>query len=331
MNDVTDTAITRPGETLVSLDAAPYFPATLAQPWHYATSRDRKTRTMQDHFAAVPLFRREVAEWITIWLNASGGDDKSATRAEWYGDTLVILEGSYEHADDYRPEVIRPDEDGRYQLAPGWLWVDEEPTATFAADLDDATTTALRILARDGGTPSADERHTLLGFVAGGLDADDERRARVEHAAGELDQQRAANVGARMRAPIRCRDCAGTFPGLEGDSPDEPVRYCTALPIRLADYVPFFDVDEPLSLEHQRFLADEPCGELCHCAPATPEAEYLLGTGNRAEQIERLLATQGKTVEMCGPCNTLIFASTNEEKTRFWAEHPDCQWDFHKD
>lgn len=45
---------------------------------------------------------------------------------------MVILTGSYEHTDGYRP-----DENGRYQLAPGWLWVDAAPTATFAAELDD--------------------------------------------------------------------------------------------------------------------------------------------------------------------------------------------------
>lgn len=225
MNDVLDTPITRPGEELVSLDDAPYFPATLTQPWNYAGWKNLTTGQEHDYFAAVPWFRREVAEWIAVWLNTVG-DDESAARAEWYGDALVILEGSYDHIDGYRPEVIRPDEHGRYQLAPGWLWGDEEPTATLVAELDDATTAALRILARDGGTPDADERRTLLAFVAGGPDADDEHRARAEQAADALVQQRAASA-AGTRAPIQCRDCAGTFPGLEGNSPEGQIQYCT--------------------------------------------------------------------------------------------------------
>ncbi|WP_018685339.1 hypothetical protein [Actinokineospora enzanensis] len=329
MNDAHDPAITRPGEMLVHLDDAPRYPATLGTPWHYATSFDRKARLAQDHFAAVPLFRKEVAEQVAIWLNTTSGDSRDATRAEWHGDALVLVEGSYEHTDGYRPEVIRPDEHGRYQLAPGWLWVEEDPDDVIA-ELDESTVTALRILARDGDRLTPDERRALLGYAAGGPDADDESLARAEHAADALEQQHAASA-AGNHAPIRCRDCGGTYPGLEGDSPEGQVRYCTELPTRLADFVPFFDVDEPFPQEHHRFLSDETCGELCHCAPTTPEAEYLLGTGHRTEQIEELLATQGKTVEMCGPCNTLIFASNDEEKTRFWAEHPDCQWDYHKD
>lgn len=321
-----DAPITRPGETLVSLDLddAPYFPAALDKPWTYATWKSRKTGEEHGYNSAVPRFRREVAEWIAVWLNSASGDDESAARAEWYGDTLVILEGSYEHTDGYRPEVIRPDEHGRYQLAPGWLWVEEEPTATLAAGLDDTTTAALRILAHDGGTPNADERDTLLKFVAGGPD-EAARRARAA-----LNQQRAASTTG-FRAPIRCRDCAGTFPGLEGDSGEAPIRYCTALPTRLADFTPFFDVDEPFLAEHRLFLMTQECGELCHCAPTTPEAEYLMGTGKRAEQIRQVLATQGKTVERCEPCNVLVFAAAEEEKTQFWARHADCQSGYYED
>lgn len=102
-------------------------------------------------------------------------------------------------------------------------------------------------------------------------------------------------------------------------------------PTRLADFVPFFDAAEQFPLTHHRFFPEDRCSELCHCAPATPEDEYLLGTCARAQQIEELLAAQGKTVEMCGPCNTLIFASTAEDKDQFWAEHPNCQWDYYED
>lgn len=66
MNDVIDTAITRSGETLASLDDAPYFPATLDQPWNYATWMSEKTGAEHGYHAAVPRFRREVAEWIAV-------------------------------------------------------------------------------------------------------------------------------------------------------------------------------------------------------------------------------------------------------------------------
>lgn len=331
MNDAVDSTLTGPGETLVQLDASPRFPATLGEPLHYAITPPLHGSAGQEHHTAVPHFRREVAELIAIWLHATGSDDENATRSEWYGDALVLVEGSYEHTIGYEPEVIRPDEHGRYQLAPGWLWSDEQPTAEVVAELDDHALTALRILAREGGSRTPQEHRALLEYVTGGPDADDGSRARAQHAADKLDQQRAASA-AGTREPIRCRDCAGSYRGLEGDHAEQvPARYCTTLPTRLADFVPFFDVDEPFPLTHDVFLRDRECGELCHCAPTTPEAEYLMGTGIRAEQIKQLLAAQGKTVEMCGPCNTLTFASNDEEKARFWAEHPDCQWDYGRD
>lgn len=93
-------------------------------------------------------------------------------------------------------------------------------------------------------------------------------------------------------------------------------------------YVPFFDVAERFVVDH-RDVFGKPCGEgePCGCAPSTPEEEYLLSSAQRTEQIEALLATQGRTVELCGPCNTLIVAGADQEKRAFWARHSDCEWD----
>ncbi|WP_158886190.1 hypothetical protein [Amycolatopsis anabasis] len=101
------------------------------------------------------------------------------------------------------------------------------------------------------------------------------------------------------------------------------------LPTRLSDYVPHFDVAEQFPLKHRVFVSGE-CDELCYCAPSDAEGEYLLSSAKRSEQIRELLATQGKTVEMCGPCNTVIFAGNEAEKDEFWSQHDGCVWDYDK-
>ncbi|SFQ31587.1 hypothetical protein [Amycolatopsis rubida] len=96
-------------------------------------------------------------------------------------------------------------------------------------------------------------------------------------------------------------------------------------PTRLADYVPCFDVPSPLDLDHDAFMFGG-CGELCRCAPDSAEAEYLMSRAPRRREILPLLAAQGKTAEMCGPCNIVVFAATDKDWAIFWAAHTDCVW-----
>ncbi|ATY17123.1 hypothetical protein CU254_41845 (plasmid) [Amycolatopsis sp. AA4] len=96
-------------------------------------------------------------------------------------------------------------------------------------------------------------------------------------------------------------------------------------PTRLADYVPLFDVTSPLPLDHDPFAFGE-CGERCRCAPDSAEGEFLMSSSQRRDEIRALLTAEGKTAEMCGPCNALVFAASDEDRARFQAEHEDCPW-----
>ncbi|WP_406639088.1 hypothetical protein [Amycolatopsis sp. WGS_07] len=307
------TAIARRDETLFRLGSGPLFPGIPDQTGTGVPSTDGSRRT-------VPLFRTEVAELVAIRLNAASDQDQTATRAQWYGDALVLLDGRYEHTPGFEPAVIRPDDYGRY-LMPGMPWTQEHPSEALAGARDDHVMTALRILAHCDGIHDADDRDWLFRHVAGGRDADEKILARVHRAAEELHRQLGA-AGRGNRPPVLCRECARPFPGLLGDAAPRPFRYCTEIPTRLEDFIPFFDVPAPFPLEHRglfRYCGPGPC----YCAPTTPEGEWLLSIGYRCMQIEELLATQGKKVLHCGSCNAAAITTPGDEE-QFWAEHSPC-------
>ncbi|ATY17121.1 hypothetical protein CU254_41835 (plasmid) [Amycolatopsis sp. AA4] len=156
----------RPDETLVQSGGAPLFPAETAGP------------------DSAPGFRRAVAEWIAIRLNATWlHGSNTLRRAEWHDDVLRLVETGYEHDAGYQPEQIRPDGHGLYRISHPWEWAEADlsvPADAAAVPLPAYTVTALAALASD--RELADytdaEKRALLDHVADG-DRDLRWRARL--------------------------------------------------------------------------------------------------------------------------------------------------------
>jgi hypothetical protein len=75
-----------------------------------------------------PLFRREVAEAVVDWTNATYardkerfGDDGSGFRARWDGDEILLIDDTFADDPDYEPTRYKPDSDGRYAVG-AWMW-----------------------------------------------------------------------------------------------------------------------------------------------------------------------------------------------------------------
>lgn len=145
--------VLRAEEELVCGDDQPYFPAQLGEP-QWAATDDHGRR----YYTVTPRFRRVVAEWVAITVEATSDH----LRFHWDGDDLIITDAAA-RADEDDPtsgpavERIRPDADGRYSFET-WLWHVHD-----AADhLDDTTHTALALLATDDPRPV----DNLIRYVA---------------------------------------------------------------------------------------------------------------------------------------------------------------------
>ncbi|WP_370964924.1 hypothetical protein [Amycolatopsis sp. cg9] len=135
------TAALRVDEGLVCGDDQLYFPAQLGEPQFAATDE-----TGRHHYTVTPRFRRVVAEWVAITVEATSDH----LRFRWDGDELIVIDDDALD-DDGDPtsgpavERIRPDADGKYTFAT-WLWHVYDAAAEH---LDDTTHAALALLATD--------------------------------------------------------------------------------------------------------------------------------------------------------------------------------------
>ena len=135
------TDVLRVEEGLVCGDDQPYFPAQLGEPQWAAT--DERGR---HHYAVTPRFRRAVAEWVAITVEATSDH----LRFRWDGADLIVIDDDARD-DDHDPtsgpavERIRPDADGRYTFQT-WLWNVHDAATEH---LEDTTHAALALLASD--------------------------------------------------------------------------------------------------------------------------------------------------------------------------------------
>ncbi|SFQ31574.1 hypothetical protein [Amycolatopsis rubida] len=186
----------RPGETLVHAGSAPCFPAETGEPH------------------GSPGFRRAVAEWIAIRLNAAWLHGSNPLhRAEWHGDALQLIETGYEHDQGYTPEQIRPDERGLYRISHPWEWAEADlsvPAGAAAVPLPAYTVTALAALAseRESADYTDAEKRALLDHVADG-DRDLRWRARL---AAEATAEQLVRIAHGGPGPDICpRGCDGLY------------------------------------------------------------------------------------------------------------------------
>ncbi|MBE1493193.1 hypothetical protein H4696_000293 [Amycolatopsis lexingtonensis] len=135
------TDVLRIDEGLVCGDDQPYFPAQFCEPQLAATDE-----TGRRYYAVTPRFRRVVAEWVAITVEATSDH----LRFRWDGDDLIVIDD--DALDDDRDpasgpavERIRPDADGRYTFQT-WVWQVHDAAAGY---LDDTTHAALALLATD--------------------------------------------------------------------------------------------------------------------------------------------------------------------------------------
>lgn len=74
----------------------------------------------------MPQFRREVAEAVVAWLNATGDGFDGAY---WEHDTVVWLQNEHVAQHGYLPNRTEPDQHGRYHIGAGLLpWIGTSPT-----------------------------------------------------------------------------------------------------------------------------------------------------------------------------------------------------------
>jgi hypothetical protein len=147
--------VLRVEEGLVCGDDQLYFPAQLGEP-QFAASDETGRR----YYAVTPRFRRVVAEWVAITVEATSDH----LRFRWDGADLIVIDDDARD-DDRDPtsgpavERIRPDADGRYTFQT-WVWHVHDAAAEH---LDDTTHAAVALLANDDPQPV----DTVIRYVAG--------------------------------------------------------------------------------------------------------------------------------------------------------------------
>ncbi|WP_284740274.1 hypothetical protein [Amycolatopsis sp. RTGN1] len=162
----------RADEQLVSGDGQPAFPARLGEPQLIA-----ETDGDQQFYTVTPRFRRAVAEWVAISVEATFDH----LRFRWDGADLLVIDDAAIDPDDpaSTPHIdrIRPDSSGRY-FFDGWLWNEADATTHRS---DDTSRAALTLLAQDRPRPVA----PLIRYVAERtdppLDPAELRRIRRRH------------------------------------------------------------------------------------------------------------------------------------------------------
>ncbi|WIX85778.1 hypothetical protein [Amycolatopsis sp. DG1A-15b] len=158
--------VVRAGEALFCGDDQPYFPGQLVE-----------LRFGRQLYAIVPRFRRVVAEWIAITVEATS-DHLSFQRD---GDDLIVIDDDALNDDDPTStsavERIRPDADGRY-IFKTWDW--NEPDVA-AECLDETARTALALLAGDNPRPVAPLIRYVIENAHPTPDPQALRRIRAQH------------------------------------------------------------------------------------------------------------------------------------------------------
>lgn len=263
-----------------------------------------------------PTFSRETARLVVDYINHINRTGPAALDQDYLlwvtGDTLIRISGQWLTERDYQPDLCGPDEHGRYSIgAWSWTWsrTDEitvNPTH-ISAEYDPTELRATATSARQAWELTA---------RAHGLTVQDCTRDLTRFGDNEL------------AAAVEAVRIAGTWYFLHLEEGNQVRAHPTSTPT--SGYVPFFDVAEPYIVRCQPFFPGD-CDHGCSCAPSCPEGEYLLSTSTRREQIVTELARQGRTLEMCPPCNTVLLACTDQQRRAFWNQHPACVWDFDKD
>ncbi|WP_431909898.1 hypothetical protein [Amycolatopsis thermoflava] len=137
-----------PGEVLVASPHEPAFPGIPAS---------QPTAVSEDRRREIGLrCRRSVTQWIGIYQEAVYGG--AQIRYDWQGDVVHIHDDPWGFSQEPQPRVIRPDDDGRYEIRDVWFAL----ASPLSAQLQHRHGAALAVLAGNAPPRATPEMLTYL-------------------------------------------------------------------------------------------------------------------------------------------------------------------------